>query len=194
MKKLLLLLVFLFPVALFAQSNGDYPWLFQAYGGGATLCIEGGCFGPTGMAFGASLGRAMGDRWSFELEGTFARTTELEPTRFDELTQTYYTAELVRSRIWAGGVFLGKLKTFSKGDIHIAIGFTTGFERRNENVPLGITPLPTENIGIKGGVSGGAGMNYWFSENWAIRPAFRFYAVSGNLSGMAYTAGIIRKF
>ena len=164
------------------------------YGGGASLCDKAGCFGLSGYAFGASFGRAMGDRWSFELEGTFARSTELEQTRYDLTTDTYYTPELVRSRIWAGGTFLGKLKTFSKGDIHIAIGFVTGFERRNETVPLGILPLPTENIGIKGGVSAGAGMNYWFSDNWAIRPAVRFYAVAGSLSGLSYTGGIVKKF
>lgn len=194
MKKLLWLLVFLFPVALYAQSDDAYPWQLHMYGGGASLCDDLGCFGPTGLSFGASFGKAMGDRWSFELEGTWARSTETEAQRFDIVTETYFTPELVRSRIWAGGTFLGKMKKFEKGDFFIALGFVTGFERQNENVPAGIIPLPTKNIGIKGGVSAGAGLNYWFSENWAIRPEARFYAVAGHLSGLRYTGGIVRKF
>lgn len=194
MKKILLLLVFLFPVALFAQSDQAFPWQLQAFGGAASLCDEIGCFGATGYSFGASFGRAMGDRWSFELEGAYSKATETEPERLDLATDTFYTPELSRSRIWAGGTFFGKMKTFEKGDFFIALGFVAGFERQNENVPIGITPLPTVNIGLKGGVSAGAGINYWFSENWGIRPEGRFYAVAGHLSGLRYSGGIIRRF
>jgi opacity protein-like surface antigen len=194
MKKILLLLVFLFPVVLYAQSDGVYPWQFQAFVGGASLCDQIGCFGPSGLSIGGSFGRAMGDRWSFELDGAYVGTTEILATRFDEVTGTYYTPELDRTRIWGGGTFLAKMKKFSKGDFHIAIGFVGGYERKSEVTPPGIFHFPSIDNGIKGGLSAGAGMHYWFSENWAFRPEVRFYAVVGNLSGLRYTGGIVRKF
>lgn len=194
MKKVLWLLMFLFPVVLYAQSEDTYPWHLQIFGGGATLCDDLGCFGPSGLTIGGSFGRAMGDRWSFELEGGTALTSQNEPVRFDEITGTYYTAVLNRTRSWGGGVFLGKLKRFKKGDFHIAIGFVGAVEHTSETTPPEILPAPSVNNGVKGGVSGGAGLNFWFSENWAIRPEVRFYAIAGSLSFLRYTGGIVRKF
>lgn len=193
MKKLLWLVVFLFPVLLHAEDS-VYPWHLNMFGGLASLCDSAGCFAATGPVFGASFGRAMGDRWSFELEGAYAFTNETLPQRFDELTQQVYTPELDRTRIWGGGTFLAKVKNFNSGDFHIALGFVGGYERTEEKTPPGIFHAPTIDNGIKGGVSFGAGMNYWFSENWALRPEGRFYAVSDNLSGLRYTLGIVRKF
>lgn len=192
MKKLLWLFLFLFCVALCAQAEENiYPWNLNMFVGGASLCDEFGCFGPTGLSVGASFGRPMGDRWSFELEGAYARTNEILSQRFDISTQTFYTPELTRGRVWGGGTFLAKMANFGSGDFHIAIGFVAGYEQKKEKTPLGI--LITDR-GLRGGISGGAGMNYWFSESWAIRPELRYYAVADELSGLRYTVGIVKKF
>ena len=196
MKKFLWLVVFLFPITLHAQTEGKYPWHLQVFVGGATICDDVvGCFGQSGLTVGGSFGRAMGDRWSFELEGAYVGTTENEPTQFDEVTGIYYTPQLDRTRVWTGGTFLAKMATFGKkNDLHIAFGFVLGYERQTEVAPAGIFVFPPKDIGLKGGVSVGAGFNWWFAEHWAIRPEGRFYLVADSLSGVRYTAGIVREF
>jgi len=194
MKKYLWLLLFLIPVSVSAQE-AVYPWQLSAFGGGASLCDESGCFGPSGYVFGASFGRHFTDRWSFELDGAYARSTETLAPRFDTVTGTLFFPELQRSRVWGGGTFLASIGHFgSSSDFFIALGLVGAYEQQVEKTPEGIFHAPTRNIGIKGGVCGGAGMNLWFSESWGVRPEIRFYGTASPLSGVRYTAGLIKKF
>lgn len=196
MKKALLVVLFLFPVVAHAQDEtGKFPWILTMFGGGASFCDEQGCFGPSGYAFGASFGRAMGDTWSFELEGTYAKTSEDLPARVDLLTGTVFVPVLDRTRVWGGGTFLAKLARFGdRNNFFVAISLIGGYEQQKEKGPEGFFVAPTKDIGIKGGVGGGGGINLWFSETWGLRPEARFYAIVGDLSGMRYTVGLMKQF
>ena len=195
MKKLLLVVFLLLPIFAIAQDEERFPWILTIFGGGATFCTEDGCFGPSGYAVGASFGRGMSDRWSFELEGTYAYSTETGPARVDLATGIIFSPELERTRIYGGGHFLGKLMNFgASSDFFISIGAVGGYEQVAENVPEGFFPLPVEHIGIVGGVAGGAGLNLWFGDNWGVRPEVRYYLMASDLSGVRYTAGILHKF
>jgi len=195
MKKALLVVLFLFPVVAHAQEEGIYPWILTMFGGGAAFCDEAGCFGPTGFAAGASFGRAMGDTWSFELEGTYARTNEQLPPRVDLLTNQIFTPELERTRVWGGGTFLAKISRFGeRNNLFVSLSLVGGYEQQKEKAPEGIFVQPIRDIGIKGGAAGGAGVNFWFSDNWGLRPEVRFYLIAGDLSGLRYTAGLMKQF
>jgi len=196
MKKALLVVLFLFPVVAHAQDEtGKFPWILTMFGGGASFCDEQGCFGPSGYAFGASFGRAMGDTWSFELEGTYAKTSEDLPARVDLLTGTVFVPVLDRTRVWGGGTFLAKLARFGdRNNFFVAISLIGAYEQQKEKGPEGFFVAPTRDIGIKGGVGGGGGLNLWFSETWGLRPEARFYAIVGDLSGMRYTVGLMKQF
>ncbi|HSE41102.1 MAG TPA: hypothetical protein VLH08_10100 [Acidobacteriota bacterium] len=196
MKKVLMLVLFLIPVVAHAQEDeGIYPWVLTMFGGGAAFCDEDGCFGPTGFAAGASFGRAMGNTWSFELEGTYARTTQDLPPRFDIPTGIFFTPELQRTRIWGGGTFMAKIARFGdRNNMFVSLSLIGGYEEQKEKAPEGVFVQPTRDIGIKGGAAGGAGMNFWFSDTWGLRPEVRFYLVAGDLSGLRYTAGLMKQF
>lgn len=195
MKRILLILFFLVPVFASAQDEGRYPWILTIFGGGASLCDDAGCFGPSGLAFGGSFGRHMTERWSFELEGSFTSTNETLAPRIDLGSGLIFTPTLDRTRVWGGGHFLGKLAGFgSSSDFFISIGVVGGYEQQVVNAPEGIFVEPTRDIGIKGGLAGGAGMNLWFSDSWGARPEVRYYLVVGSLSGVRYTVGLMHKF
>lgn len=195
MKKLLFLFIFILPVFVHAQDV-QYPWVLTGFGGAATLCTEeAGCFGPSGLSLGGSFGRNMTDTWAFELEGAYAKTNELLDPRFDEVSGTLFTPELERTRIWGGGNFLAKVGDLgASSNFFISIGLFAGYEQQVEITPPGIFHAPTRDIGLKGGAAGGAGLNYWFNDNWGIRPEVRMYLIVGDLSGLRYTAGLMRKF
>ena len=172
-----------------------YPWDLTGFAGGATLCDELGCFGQTGLAFGGSFGRQFTERWNFELEGTYVTATETLAPRFDLRTNQIFVPELKRQRVWAGGNFIRKFLRFGEAShLFISVGFVAAYERQTEQVPEGFLHAPTKDIGLKGGASGGAGAIFRFSENWALRPELKFYAVPSPLSGLAYTAGIQYRF
>ncbi len=193
MKRLILLLVLLFPVVLSA-AEAQYPWDLSGFVGGASLCDEAGCFGPSGIAFGGSFGRQFTDRWSFELDGVAVRTSEILPGRFDTFTGIFYIPELQRKRFWGGFTFLLSVaKIGDKSNLFVALGAVLAYEHQDQLVPEGVF-APDKTLGLKGGVSGGAGMNLWFSENWGIRPEFRFHGVASPLSGMRYTGGLMYRF
>jgi hypothetical protein len=189
----MLIFLFLFPVIAAAQEG--YRWRLTGFGGAASLCDELGCFGPTGYSFGASFGRNMSERWSFELEGVYVHTSETLPARIDPFTGITFSPILDRSRIWGGAIFFVRLASFGEAsEFFLAFGPVGGYEQQKEKAPEGIFVPPTLDIGIDGGVSGGAGFNIWFSNNWGFRPEVRYYAVANDLSGLRYTGGIIRKF
>ncbi len=120
MKKIFVLMFLCFPLISAAQ---DYPWDLSVFGGGAMFCDEAGCFGPSGFAAGGSFGRQFTNRWAFELEGTYARTEEILPSRFDTFTGQFYTPEQVRRRFWSGFAFLGTLAGFGEAsNLFISIG------------------------------------------------------------------------
>lgn len=195
MKRTLLILFFLVPVFASAQQEARYPWILTIFGGGASLCDEAGCFGPSGPAFGASFGRHMSDRWSFELEGTFTTTSETLPPRVDLGSGLIFTPGLDRTRVWGGGHFLAKLASLgSSSAFFISIGGVGGYEQQTVTAPEGIFVEPIRDIGIKGGLAGGAGMDLWFSDSWGVRPEVRYYLVAGSLSGVRYTGGLMHKF
>lgn len=196
MKKALLVVLFLFPVFAYAQDEtGKYPWILTMFGGGASFCDEQGCFGPSGYAFGASFGRAMGNTWSFELEGTYAKTSEDLPARVDLLTGTVFVPVLDRTRVWGGATFLAKVVRFGdRNNFFVAMSLIGAYEQQKEKGPEGFFVAPTKDIGIKGGVGGGGGINLWFSDSWGLRPEARFYAIVGDLSGMRYTVGLMKQF
>lgn len=197
MKKIWMLIFLFFPLLASAQDAQDtqYAWRLTGFGGAATLCDEAGCFGPTGYTFGASFGRNMTDRWSFELEGVYAHTNQTLPARIDSVTGIIYSPTLERGRIWGGAMFFARLASIGQSsEFFIALGVVGGYESQKEKAPEGVFVPPTRNIGINGGVAGGAGFNFWMSPNWGLRPEVRFYGVSNDLSGVRYTAGIIRKF
>jgi hypothetical protein len=200
MKKIWILIFILLPLLAGAQDQEEaldkkYAWRLTGFGGAATLCDENGCFGPTGYSFGASFGRNMTDRWSFELEGVYVHTSQTLPPRIDPFTGIIYSPELDRSRIWGGAVFFARLASIgTSSEFFVAMGVVGGYEQRKEKAPEGIFVPPATDIGIRGGVTGGGGFNFWMSENWGLRPEVRFYWVSGDLSGVRYTGGIIRKF
>jgi hypothetical protein len=202
MKKYWMLMIFLFPLVAEAQENPTgnsldqpYAWRLTGFGGAASLCDEQGCFGPTGYNFGASFGRNMTNRWSFELEGTYTSATQTLAARVDPLTGIVYNPELNTGRFWGGAVFFARLATIGKSsEFFIAMGGVVGYEQLKEKAPEGVFVPPTQHFGLTGGVTGGAGFNFWFSKNWGLRPEVRFYGVAENLSGVRYTGGIIRKF
>lgn len=194
MKKLFFLIVLFLPVLLQAQET-KYPWVLTGFGGGASLCDEAGCFGPTGPAFGGSFGRNMTDTWAFELEGAVALTNEELAPRFDEVTGVFFTPELDRTRVWGGANFLAKVGNIgASSNFFISLGLFTGYEQQKEVTPEGIFHAPTRDIGLKGGGAGGAGANFWFNEHWGLRPEARMYFIVGDLSGLRYTVGLMRKF
>lgn len=194
MKKYWMLILFLFPLAAGAQEN-SYAWRLTGFGGAASLCDEQGCFGPTGYTFGASFGRNMTERWSFELEGVYVGASETLPARIDPFTGLIYNPELDRKRIWSGAVFFARLASLGQAsELFVAMGGVVGYEQLKETAPEGVFVPPTEDIGLTGGVTGGAGFNFWLSKNWGFRPEIRFYWVADDLSGVRYTGGIIRKF
>ena len=191
MKKILLLLLLILPATGQAQQ---YPWVFSLSGGGAALCDEQGCFGPTGWAASGSFGRHFTNTWAFELDLAVSRTNELLPARIDP-TGIIYVPELQRTRSWGGTTFLATLGHLgAESDFFVALGLVAVFERREVIAPEGVFHEPSKNIGLKGGLSGGAGMNLWFSKGWGLRPEVRFYGTAGSLSGLRYTAGLIKKF
>jgi hypothetical protein len=195
MKKILLVLIVFFPMVALAEDAPPYPWILTGFGGGATLCDEAGCFGAGGPAFGGSFGRAMSSRWSFELEGTIVFTSETGATRVDTVSGIIYQPVLERTRVWGGGHFLGRIADIgSSSDVFISLGIVGAYEQQKEIVPEGVFPIPIKDVGIKGGIAGGAGANIWFSENWGIRPEARYYLVAGSLSGIRYTGGLMYKF
>jgi hypothetical protein len=197
MKKTLFLIFFLLPFLAHAQEvETKYPWVLTGFGGAASLCTEDGCFGPSGLSFGGSFGRPMSQRWSFELEGTYARTKENLPPRIDLLTGLLFVPQLERTRIWGGANFIAKLGEGgdASSGLFVSLGFVAGYEQQNEITPPEIFHAPTKDIGLKGGLSGGAGYNYWFNDHWGIRPEAMFYVVAGSLSGIRYTGGLMHKF
>ena len=127
----------------------SYPWILTMFGGGAAFCDEAGCFGPNGYAFGASFGRAMGDTWSFELEGTYARSDETLPARIDPLFGIF-VPELQRTRIWGGGTFMAKFARFGdRNSMFIAISLIGGYEEQKELGPEGVFLSPTRILELK---------------------------------------------
>src|SRR5687767_2367043 len=167
MKKYLAILLFCFPALASAQQ---YPWDLTGFAGAAMLCDEAGCFGPSVYTVGGSFGRQFADRWFFELEGAYSRTEELLPTRFDIFSGQFYTPEQVRQRTWAGFAFLWSMIRFGDAsNFFLSMGLAVAYEHRYEVVPEGVF-APDRNIGLNGGVSGGAGMNLWLTEHWGIRP------------------------
>jgi hypothetical protein len=195
MKKALMLVVFLLPVMAYAQEQeGIYPWTLTMFGGGAAFCDEAGCFGPSGYAFGASFGRAMGDTWSFELEGTYARADQTLPPRSDPFFGIF-TPVLERTRVWGGATFLAKIARFGeRNNMFVAISLIGAYEQQHIDAPEGVFVGPTVDVGIVGGAGGGAGVNWWISDSWGIRPEVRFYWAANDLSGMRYTAGLMKQF
>ena len=194
MKIALMIVLFLCPVFAHAQDDVSYPWILTMFGGGAAFCDEAGCFGPNGYAFGASFGRAMGDTWSFELEGTYARSKETLPARIDPFG-VIFVPELQRTRIWGGGTFMAKFARFGdRNSMFIALSLVGGYEEQKELGPEGVFLNPTRDIGVNGGAAGGAGINWWFSDSWGFRPEARFYFVTNDISGLRYTAGLMKQF
>ena len=194
MKRLILFVLFLLPLTATAQEQ-SYPWILTGYGGGSRLCtVDGGCGGGLNtFAFGGSFGRYFTKRWGFEIEGLYSPADETEPPRFDEFTGVIFTPVLHHRRIWGGGAFLGDLAKFKSGEFFIALGFGGAVERLDETAPEGIFVEPGQDIGIKAGVCGGAGLNWWFSQHWGIRPEVRFYGIS-EISFFRYTVGLSYKF
>src|SRR5262245_40730456 len=202
MKKYWVMIVFLFPLVAGVQDNSagntpeqSYALRLTGFRGAASVFDEGGCFGPTGYNFGASFGRNMTDRWSFELEGSYTGTSQTLPARIDPFTGIIYNPELDTGRFWGGAIFFARLAAIGKSsEFFVAMGGVVGYESLTQKAPEGVFIPPTQHIGITGGVAGGGGFNFWFSENWGFRPEVRFYWVAENLSGVRYTGGITRKF
>ena len=191
MKKIWILLFFCFPLISSAQ---DYPWDLTGFGGMAVLCDEDGCFGPDGFVVGGSFGRQFTDSWAFELEGAYTRTSEVLPSRFDTFSGQFYTPEQIRRRTWAGFSFLRTMARMGDAStLFISIGLAVAYEHRYEIVPEGVFS-PDRSLGLKGGLSGGAGMNLWISESWGIRPEVKFYLIATPLSGIRYTGGLVHRF
>jgi hypothetical protein len=192
--KILFCFLFLFLSVSALAQQGHYPWDLTGFAGGATFCDEAGCFGPSGFAAGIEFGRHMTNRWAFELEGTYGRTSQILPQRFDIRTGQFFTPELVRQRIWGGFALLGSLLHLGQeSDLFISLGAVLAYEHRKEIVPEGFFG-PEKSLGLKGGVSGGAGFNFWFSDSWALRPEVKFYFCATPLSGVRYTAGLVHRF
>jgi hypothetical protein len=76
----------------------------------------------------------------------------------------------------------------------VALSLALGYEEQKEKGPEGVFVQPTVDVGIVGGAGGGAGMNFWFSDTWALRPEARFYFLADDLSGLRYTAGLVKQF
>src|SRR5687767_443970 len=104
MKAILILLpLLLIPVLLFPESA------VSLHGGGSTYCHEEGCFGPTGVAYGAAFTRTVRDRWSFNVDATLACTWEDLPERVDPETGILFIPERERTRFWTGVAFVRHL-------------------------------------------------------------------------------------
>jgi hypothetical protein len=67
-------------------------------------------------------------------------------------------------------------------------------ERQKIVPPEGIIAPPDRTSDIQFGLATGIGYNWFFSENWGIRPEARFYIVQDDLSALRYTGGLIRRF
>ena len=190
--------ILLFVLLICAVANAKdaiYPWELTGFAGGAQLCDEAGCFAQSGLAFGGSFGRQFTERWNFELEGTYVSASKSLAPRFDLRTGQIFVPELQRRRVWAGGSFQRSLFRFGEAShFYISVGFVAAYERRTEKVPEGFLHAPKKDIGLKGGVSGGAGLMIWLSENWGVRPEVIFFAVPSPLSGLTYTGGITHRF
>jgi len=194
MRKFLLLAILIFPVIASAENPEGYRWDLTVFGGGALFCDEAGCFGPSGWAAGGSFGRQFAKIVSFEIDGTYAQTSQILPSRIDLFTGQFYTPELDRMRFYTGLTFLVTVAQFgSQSNFFVAIGGALAYEKQDFIVPEGIFQLD-ETLGLKGGLSGGAGMNLWFTENWGLRPEVRFYWIASPLSGLRYTGGIVHRF
>jgi hypothetical protein len=197
MKKILLFVALFLPLAASAGEERLYPWMLNAYGGGASFCDEAGCFGPSGYTFGASFGRYFTPTLAFELEGTYAYAEQTQPARVDIGTGVIFIPTLERTRVWGGGHFLIRLSgAHDTSHLFVSIGLIGGYEQQQEVVDPGLPVFvtPTKDIGIKGGLAGGAGYNLWIGDSWGVRPEVRYYLVAGDLSGIRYTAGFLKRF
>src|SRR5687768_15741013 len=100
MKAILILLPILFiPVFLFSESA------VSLHGGGSTYCDEEGCFGPSGVAYGAAFNRRFRAQWSFNIDATLACTWEDLPERLDPESGIRFIPERERTRFWTGVSF-----------------------------------------------------------------------------------------
>jgi len=196
MKKILFVAVLCLFASLVSAEGGRYPWVLTGYGGGANSCIANeGCMEIVGPAVGASFGRQMSDRWSFELDGFWTSGSRILPATVDPYTGIIYSPEDKRTRIYGGAMFLCRIAQLtSTMDMFIVLGGVGGYERQEWITPPEVFHGPPIDNGIKGGFAAGAGFNWWFSENWGLRPEFRLYPVFDNLTGFRYTAGIMHKF
>jgi hypothetical protein len=130
----------------------------------------------------------------FELEGAYVRTSEVLPSRFDIFSGQFYTPEQLRRRTWGGFAFLRTLARMGEAsNVFVSIGLAVAYEHRYEIVPGGVF-APDRSLGLKGGISGGGGLNLWITENWAIRPEVKFYLIATPLSGLRYTGGLVHRF
>ena len=189
-----ILIICLFPITLLADDTD--VWNLHLFGGGVTYCDEDGCFGPTGVAFGGTFGRSINQRLSLEGEFTYACTWEdLEP-QIDPVTGASYITELERERIWSGGSLLIRLSDPEvRSDFYAIIGAVGAHEVQKRVPPEGIPAPPDVDTSIRFGIATGVGYNWWFAENWGIRPEARFYWIfQDDLSALRYTAGLLRRF
>lgn len=192
---ILTLLLLYFPLLLDAQDNSN-PWLLNLFAGGVSFCDQDGCFGPTGVAYGGTFGRSINERLGVEGEFTFACTWENLNEQTDPVTGQVFYSELERERIWAGGSLVIKLSNpEAKSHLFGLVGVVGAREEQKEVPPEGIPAPPIITSAVRFGISTGIGYNWFFSENWGIRPEARFYFVfQDDLSALRYTGGFIRRF
>ena len=192
--RILVLILFCFPLLLEAQSNSK-PWLLNLFVGGVSFCDLNGCFGPSGVTYGGTFGRSINRRLGVEGEFTFACTWENLELLTNPTTGQVFYSELERERFWTGGSLIIRLSNpEAKSHLFASIGGVASRERQKEVPPEGIVAPPIFTSDIKFGLATGIGYNWFFTENWGIRPEARFYIVQDDLSALRYAGGLIRRF
>jgi hypothetical protein len=187
--------LFCIPFLLEAQENSK-PWLLNLFVGGASFCDDQeGCFGTSGIAYGGSFGRSINERLGVEGEFAFACTWENLEEQINPITGQLEYSELERERLFTGGSLIVRL-TDPQATSHLfaSVGVLASRERQKVVPPEGIIAPPDRTSDVQLGLSAGIGYNWFFSDNWGIRPEARFYFIQDDLSALRYTGGLIRRF
>jgi hypothetical protein len=96
------IIILFIPAFLFSETT------VSLHVGASTYCDEEGCFGPTGIAYGGTVSRALNERWSLDVDATLACTWEDLPERIDD-NGMLFIPERERTRFWTGVAFLRSL-------------------------------------------------------------------------------------
>ena len=182
----LLIAFFILTPQLFAEN------IISLHVGGSTYCDEDGCFGPTGIAYGATFTHAFSERWSLAVDATLACTWEDLPERLDD-EGNLFIPERERTRFWTGVTALRNWNS-EVGTFYAGGGVIAGYEWQKVIPKSRGSYSRKSSSGLKAGVSAIAGYRFGLSRRWGVGPEVSFYLLPDSLSAIRYSAFVSGKF